>query len=785
MPSPARIDPCSAPVRAVPLLLVWMAATACEQGAGDGAADARAPDYVGRESCATCHQDETVAWQGSHHDLAMQEATDETVLADFDATSFTHQGVTTSFSRSADGFHVETEGADGQLARFDVAYTFGAHPLQQYLIETEGGRLQALSVVWDTRSPAEGGQRWFHLYPDETIPPGDVLHWTGPSQNWNYMCAECHSTGLRKGYDVAADTYATTWEEIDVSCEACHGPGSSHVAWAEARRDGAEAETRAAPTNAAGRYGLTVELGDPSEGSWVLNEVTGMASRTTAPPPGQIETCARCHSRRASLAPESPPEGSLFDTHAPEALERGLYHADGQILDEVYVWGSFRQTAMYQAGVRCSDCHEPHSGQLRAEGNGVCAQCHFAPRFDSPEHHRHDPGTPGSECVSCHMPFQTYMGVDDRRDHAFRVPRPDVSARVESPDACTACHTDRSSRWAADRVVEWYGSDRRAEPRYGDALHAGREGAPDSRRALASLVTDPATPAIVRATALGLLAERPDPVFGQVLPQALIDPDPQVRAVAVRSVDVVPLENRLSVAGPSLNDPTLAVRAQAARVLAPIPRAGLPPGQVRILDRAIAEYEQVLQATMDHPSAHLAMARLHADQGRAAEAEQALRTALRIGPWFVPAWANLADFHRSQGQEEQGEAVLREALALHPDQPSLHFALGLSLTRTDRPDDALQSLAQSARLGPDEPRYAYGYALALNDADRAAEAIDVLEQAAETHPNDPDVLFALATIHRDEGNAARALDYARRLLELSPDDPNLRGLVAGLESGGL
>lgn len=768
--------------RFVPLALLGL--VACSADSVGDRAPASAPTYVGRATCEGCHEPEGRAWRGSHHDLAMQVASDSTVLGDFRGTSFVHAGVTTTFLRSPAGFHVETEGPDGGTHRYDVAYTFGVEPLQQYLIEWPGGRLQALSVVWDTRPESDGGQRWYRLYPEEEIGPGDALHWTGPGQNWNRMCAECHSTGLAKGYDVTTDTYRTTWAEIDVSCEACHGPGSAHEAWARAvaGRDGdpGSRETRAGAGG--GRYGLTVELGDQGGGAWIMDEARGIATRTAPPVSDQIDVCGRCHARRAPLDPEAPPGGELMDTHLPQVLARDLYYADGQILDEVYVWGSFVQSAMHRAGVRCSDCHEPHGLGLRAPGNGVCAACHLPSRFDVPEHHRHALGGPAARCVSCHMPATTYMGVDARRDHSLRVPRPDVSAAVGSPDACTSCHTNRSTAWAADAIVAWYGRDRRREPRYGPAIHAGREGAPGAGDSLATLARDPATPAVVRATAVGLMAERPSPAFGAVLPPALDDPDPLVRATAVRTLDVVQVERRLALAGPLLNDPVLAVRTQAARVLAPLHREGLAPGQVRILERATEEYRRVLDATGDDPSSHVALARLEADLGRPGEAEEALETALRIGPWYVPAWVNMADLYRSLGREAEGEALLRRGLERHPQQPALHYALGLLLTRTGRGDSALVALERAARLGRDDARYAFALGVALNGAGRVDEAVVVLDTILERHPHDRDVLYALATIHRDAGRLREALRFARRLVALEPDRPAFAALVEALES---
>lgn len=753
------------------------------RGDGGSAPDAEALTFVGRADCASCHAEESAGWTGSDHDRAMEVPSEASVVGDFDGASFTHRGVTTTFTRSDAGYQVETEGPDGALHRYDVEYTFGFEPLQQYLIGLGGGRMQALSVVWDTRPAEQGGQRWYHLYPDEDLTPADVLHWTGPSQNWNYMCSECHSTGLHKGYDLETDTYDTTWEEIDVSCETCHGPGSAHASWARRRAAGEDAAPSPTPTGA-GRYGLTVELGDPNEGAWVMDPATGVAARTAPPPAGQIATCGRCHSRRATLDPEAPPTGELLDTHLPQVLDRDLYYDDGQIRDEVYVWGSFVQSPMYLAGVRCSDCHDPHTLALRAPDNGVCSQCHLPGRFDVPEHHHHEPGTEGARCVSCHMPATTYMGVDERLDHSLRVPRPDVSEEVGSPDACTSCHSGRSAGWAASVVADWYGPDRRRERRYGQVLHAGREGEAGSSQELASLIVDGGTPAIVRATALTILAQRPDPTFAAVLPSALRDPDPQVRTVAARSLDVVPLQGRLQLAGPLLNDPTLAVRTQAARVLAPVPREGMVPGQVRILERATEEYVRTLGASADHPSSHVALARLYADLGQADSAERELRTALRIGPWYVPSWVNLADLYRSLGRDSEGRAVLSEGLERHPDQPSLHYSLGLLLVRAGQIEDALPSLERAAELGPDDSRYAYAYAIALKDAGRADEAVARLDEALERHPNDRDLLFALATLHRDAGRPEEGLRYARRLVELAPDNPAFSQLVDQLRGGG-
>jgi predicted CXXCH cytochrome family protein len=390
--------------------------------------------FVGETVCAACHAAQFDAWKGSHHALAMQAAAGATVLGDFGGAQVEHFGVTTTFFRDGETFMVRTEGPEGALHDYPIADTFGVYPLQQYLIALPGGRLQALGIAWDSRPKEEGGQRWLHLYPDQNLKPGNPLHWTGRDQTWNYQCADCHSTNLQKNYDLAANSYTTSWADIDVSCEACHGPGSRHVAWAKA-----PAASRSSGADAS-RMGLTNWLKPTDNGHWKMNLETGIARRTEKLASTEIETCAPCHSRRKPIARNPAPGGPFFDGYLPALLEPGLYHADGQIDGEVYEYGSFLQSRMHAAGVACSDCHQPHSAKLRAEGNALCAQCHLPAKFDTAEHHRHQPSGSGAQCVNCHMPSKTYMVVDSRRDHSFRIPRPDLSSSIwkrrRSPEPC-------------------------------------------------------------------------------------------------------------------------------------------------------------------------------------------------------------------------------------------------------------------------------------------------------------------------------------------------------------
>ena len=724
-------------------------------------AGATAPvEYVGRSVCAECHVEEAVQWAGSHHDLAMQPATAATVLGDFNDASLTHFGVTSSFFKKDGSFMVRTGGPDGKLQDYMVKYTFGVTPLQQYLIEFPGGRLQALGLAWDTRPQEQGGQRWFHLYPGEKIAHDDELHWTKPSQNWNNMCAECHSTRLEKGYDPVTREFSTTWSEIDVSCEACHGPGAGHVSWAQ-REPGREKPD-------AGR-GLGLVLDERTDVHWKINPDTGTASRSKVRKTDkEIEMCARCHSRRAPLSSDYVHGEPLLDHYLPRLLDEGMYFADGQIQDEVYVYGSFLQSRMYHAGVTCSDCHEPHSLALRSPGNGVCLQCHTADKYDKPEHHFHKPGSAGASCAECHMPPRTYMVVDPRHDHSMRIPRPDLSVELGTPNACNNCHEDQGAGWAAGQVRSWYGHIPTGFQSYAQTLHAARTAEPGAGDALAALVRDTEVPDIARATALARIGQYLDQSTVDVLVSGLSDDDARVRQAAMGLLERVPLNMRVQLAFPGLEDPVLAVRMEAARVLSAVPAGELTAEQRTLLENGIEDYVAAQLASAERPEAQTNLGNLYAAQGELEQAETAYETAIDLNPVFTPGYINLADLYRVSGNETAAEKLLRRAIRVIPENADVHYALGLSLIRQQRGDEAIGELRLASTLNPDNAHYIYVYAVALNSTGKPEQAIMVLQGAHQAHPNNVEILNALVAFHRDLGNQAAANGFAGKLRAISP-----------------
>jgi Flp pilus assembly protein TadD len=730
--------------------------------------------FVGRQTCAACHQKEEQLWQGSHHDLAMQEANEQTVLGDFNQAQFTAFGVTSTFYRQDGLYMVQTDGPDGALHDYAISFTFGVNPLQQYLIELPGGRLQALSIAWDSRPTHEGGQRWFHLYPNEPIRHDDILHWTGLNQNWNFMCAECHSTNVQKHFDLAANAYRTTWSEVDVSCEACHGPGSRHLEWAQTRADRQASEPY-------GDNGLLVSLKDRHQVQWHIDTTTGNARRSTPHiTDHETQVCGRCHSRRGVIAPDYEYGKNLLETHLPALLDVRLYHVDGQIQDEVYEYGSFLQSRMYHQGVTCSDCHEPHSLQLRASGEKVCARCHLAEKYAATSHHFHVPESAGASCVACHMPPTTYMVIDPRHDHSLRIPRPDLSVEFGIPNACNICHADQTAAWAYDHVRQWFAKIPTGYQRYTEVLQAGRTGRPGTAELLAKLAADTTQPAIARATALSQLRAYLSPASIDAVRSSLQDSEPLVRRAALQAVEALSAQDRLPLAASALADPSRAVRIEAARLLAPLASHAMTDEQRRLFDAALREYIEAQRANADRAEPHLNLGWLYAQRQQFADAEAEYRLALRLQPGFVQAYVNLADLYRLQGKDQDGERILLEGLAATPDNADLQHALGLVLVRQQRPRDAIAALEGASKMAPDNPRYNYVYAVALHSTGRPRQALGVLEQTLIGHPYDRDILSALATFHRDLGQLDVALEYAERLAAVVPHDPGVQQLLQQL-----
>ncbi len=627
--------------------LIIVCLLSCMINAG---ATAEVPAYLGSAACVDCHESATEQWQGSHHAEAWRQPDAGLFLNGFEGEEFTHDGMTATFWREGAVLRVDVVEKDGSEAQYTVHSVGGTDPLLHLILETEPGRLQSFDVAWDVEN-----QSWYHLYPDQDLPPEDGYHWSGSYKNWNGRCAECHATGFEKNYDFQSRSYSSSQVEIGVGCEACHGPGEAHVAL---QSDVALKQYSVELT----QDGFTIDMSQPQ---------------------AAMEQCAGCHARREAFENGNPLPGTAFaDAYSLALLRPGTYHADGQILDEVYVYGSFLQSKMHQRGVTCANCHTAHAADTIAEGNAICTQCHSpagnpdfptltAVQYDSPAHHFHPADGEAAQCVNCHMAEQTYMGIDGRRDHSFRVPRPDMVWTTSAPDACTNCHDDRTSSWAADRVAEWYPDGRWQEPHYGAILSSGRDNPQNAAPALLALAADIEQPNLVRATALWLLGTGADSLSIQEIGAFLEDGDPLVRGGAVSALrQRAPL-----VSAPylikALNDDTRSVRVAAARAILTHTPDRLTPELQSQVGVAYRELGSVIANQFDFAEAHLQLGGYALIARNYPAAMQALSEAVRIDPQNAQAWATLVRTTEAVNGREAARGVLKEGLARNPNDPRL------------------------------------------------------------------------------------------------------------------
>ncbi len=723
--------------------------------------------FVGIEKCAECHRPAFQKWSESHHRHAMAMAKEESVRGDFNDAKFTHFGFTTKFYRRDGKFLVYTRGLEGKPGEFEITHTFGWYPLQQYLIPFDGGRLQCLPIAWDVRQ-----ERWYHLYPDRNIAPDSWLYWTNGAQNWNGMCAECHSTNLRKNFDSEEKTFDTRWSEISVGCEACHGPGGAHVDWAEL-----PPMARAVAPN----YKLRVKTSE-------------LTSREL------VELCAPCHSRRATLGDYTHDEPDLLDSLLPSLLEPDLYFPDGQIKDEVYVYGSFTQSKMYHRDVRCSDCHDVHSIKTIKSGNNLCIQCHRASEYDTAAHHFHKKkgkkGDPirspdgavlfavgaGADCVGCHMPGRTYMGIDYRPDHSLRIPRPDLTIALGTPNGCTRCHYDKTAAWADEIITKWYGPGRKTH--YGKTLAPpGQTGnnLSESRDEIIRLAGDALYPVIARATALARLENIEGTDATQMIRQSLSDEEALIRHTAVSvfpetmSPDIIAKQ-----LGPLLFDPVKGVRIEAARKLAGDPSRRLRNDQKKAYETALAEYEDAMRYAADFAYARFNLGNLYSALGRTENAEEQYLEAISINDAFYPAKVNLAMTYNRQNKKTEALRLLREVYENNPAFSDIAYSIGLLLAEGRQYDSAIRYMKAAAEGMPNNVRARYNLGLLLQLAGNFQAAETAFLKALEISPEDRDALYALADHYFKRGMLNNAEKKITALLVRHPGDTRAKRLLAAI-----
>ncbi|HRP33266.1 MAG TPA: tetratricopeptide repeat protein [Agriterribacter sp.] len=702
-----------------------------------------ANSYVGDQQCKSCHTTQYNDWLKSDHFKAMQEPADSTVLGNFNNARYTADGVTSYFFKKGEKFIINTQGHDGKNHDYEVKYTFGHFPLQQYLVEFPGGKLQATRVSWDSKA-----KKWFHQYADQKLNPHDWLHWTGNAQNWNTMCSSCHSTDVKKNYDIASDAYHTTYSIVNVSCESCHGPGKQHIDFIH----GAYAKGERIP-NSFLRVGKNV------------NQLT------------EINTCAPCHAVKGDISADLIHSTELLDNYIPTVPNTQRFYADGQINDEDFIYASFLQSKMYRHNVSCRNCHNTHSGKVLYAANQLCLQCHEK-KYDDLSHTFHQVNTIGSECKSCHMAGKTYMGNDLRHDHSFRVPRPDLSVKYGTPNACNSCHKDKTAAWAAAAVVKWYGPARKYH--FSDDLIPGSQLDGNSETHLTKLLSDTSVPEIVKATAINYLGRLLTPTSMNTIISYLKDSDAQIRYEAARSLMNFPKEQHINEIGALLSDKVRAVRIAGADLLTGFPAGQIPSPYLDALSKAGKELNNYYLYQADFAHGNISIADYYLRINDQQNAERFYLRALKMDSLANLPRIDLSILYNSQGRNKEALALLENAAKIDPINPEIFYNMALLHNEMNNKEASLQNFEKAYRLKSNNPGLYYNYGLLLQQSGNVDKAVKILEEGLKTDPTSTRLHYALAFTFLQHKQLQQARSHATILKKLDPANPEYQQLFSVL-----
>ncbi|MBI4578992.1 MAG: tetratricopeptide repeat protein, partial [Planctomycetes bacterium] len=640
----------------------------CQSGTGQPASGTAKPAagdlsaYAGSASCADCHKQAYDEWRTSNHANAQRDlspAIDDEV---FTPKRTIHHGSQISFAeKDGDKYILTTAGPNGQPQPFTPSAALGVFPLWQYIIPGPNGRFQLTELAWD---PAR--KEWFNVYGEEDRQAGEWGHWTGRGMNWNSMCAPCHTTAFQKNYDALADRYTSRYVEQGVGCESCHGPMRKHVEFQKSHPEGGY-------------------FGDPT-----IRKLSA---------DNYMAVCGACHSRHGDMTGKFQPGEQFLDHFDPVLPDlSNIFHPDGQVLDEDFEYNVFMLSYMHDSGVRCNNCHSPHTSKIRRPASELCLECHQASMggripIDQAAHGFHPLDKAGSQCTDCHYPRTVYMQRHWRHDHGMTIPDPQLTKEFGIPNACNRCHQDQTVDWAIEWTEKWYGPrmDRPTRQRARVLARLKRNDAAAVPEALELLKTEHngAWRAVYLKMLAPLVVESPDADLRQTVRQAMLDrlgdSSPLVQAAAIDALD--PLGDAVADnLKPALQAPYRLVRAKAAWALR---------RQIDLQSPAGQELSALLTYNLDQPTG-----------------------AFR--------WAN---FLTETGRPDQALAWYAKAVAWDGGSAPFRHSYAVALSQLHRLDEALEQLAAAARVAPNDALYPYSMGLILAEMNRLPEARDALKKA--------------------------------------------------------
>ncbi len=709
--------------------------------------------YVGSKACGQCHPREFTRWQDSAHAWAMRRSRPDESVADFDdaSVSFGNAGLA---AMQSDGQQLTARIIEpgSQPKQVVMRYFFGHEQIEQHVVQTERGRYQALPFGFDTKR-----RDWFDIFKDDPRRPGDWGHWTGRGMTANSECIFCHSTGYKRNYDLQTDSYRSSWAEMAVGCEACHGPGASHA--------GAKGSDRAK-----GYGNLDAD--------------------------SMFDTCASCHSLRRVIADGFSPGEKFLDYFEPVLLDEDNYQPNGAVRGEAYEWTSFKQSRMYRKqsrmyreDVRCPACHEIHGGRLKKQGNALCLDCHDA-SLNTPSHSHHTAAGKGSQCVACHMPERVFMQRDARRDHSFSVPDPKLSQTLSVTNACNDCHRDQTPEWASKALKAWFvpGRDRKLERETATEIAAARTGRPGAERVLIKCL-DTCKDSVRRASAARLLGRYlGEPAVRRALVAIGDDGDDLVRNAAVFALgqgDTVYKDVQAALLA-ATTDPVRSVRVNAAWGLRTVSLDDLAAASraksLGGLRDALAEWETSQMVEAEDPESHHALGLFYAAQHRPDDAISAYRQALTLSPSTIPPRYNLSVLLIDQGREAEAEKQIDELLRYHPEYPAALYALGVLRVSRGATREAVTAFAHCLKVDRAYPGALHDLAHAYVTLDQGGLANYVLGAALKFPDSKREAMITLVTVNLALGKRKVAAGWAKIAAGEFPElagDATVQSLLEG------
>ena len=714
--------------------------------------------FAGNKSCAECHEAEHADWMDSDHERAMDTVSVKSVTANFENTTFTDRdGYTSKFYIKDKRYYVFTKGEDGVEKEMEITYVFGLRPLQQYLIETDKGRLQCLPIAWDLQQ-----NDWFSLvdsiYHGQKIESDNWLYWTNNGQNWNGMCAECHTTNYHKGYNMDTQEFHTTYTEMNVGCETCHGPGSNHNKWAEI-----DEKERPEIDNAG-----------------FLQKTYGINSQDL------INQCGYCHARRTTFGDNKHSNDYYMQHWVPQLLHDRYYYSDGQVLDEDYVTGSFMQSKMFRHGVKCTDCHDAHTVKTKLKGNQLCYQCHIPADYEEKHHFHKKTGGKGdvtvngfydnergdgTQCVDCHMQGANFMGVDFRRDHSIRVPRPDLSIRNGTPNACNQCHKDKSNEWSVQAVEKWYGH--KLEHENTVMFNAFADARNGDYKVIPTLINEvllqDSINEIYRATAVAYLGRFASEESMGAIEKSLKNPLPLIRHTAVMNYENPNKVEFIKKLAPLLSDSIKAIRIGVLAKISIYPTLKFDPRYDKEYQKALGEYRSAMEHTSDFPSSMYNLGNLSIKEGDDAKAIEMFKESLRIDNMFYPSSVTLSILLSRNGNSAEAKKVLENAVSKSPEMFEGYYYLGLLSAEEKENKKAIKYLVKALEIQPYNDRVAYNLGLLYQGEEDVENAEKYILTAISINEQNDAYMYALAILYLNSQQGKKAQQVVMTMFEKFPN----------------